>query len=120
MPLTIRRHHLWGDPVLELSGRTIAGDTFKLSKCMEDLQDGAFSRVIIDLSRLKNMDSQMIGTLVFLKKSLANSAKDLLLVAPPGFIRDLLVCTRLDRVFTLLNSMKEIPSIPDSSPIHPN
>lgn len=107
--LEIKERKLQGVPILSLGGKAVMGDAFTLSKKIESAQGSTCARIVIDLTKLKTIDSQLIGILIYGRKLCRENRKDLLLVTPPGFIRDLLKCMRLDRIFTIVDSAEEIP-----------
>ncbi|UOG93930.1 MAG: STAS domain-containing protein [Candidatus Thiothrix sulfatifontis] len=68
------------------------------------LEDGA-TRIVLDLSTVKFMDSSSLGVLVSLLKMVGNRG-DLIIVGAKGVVADLFKLTRMERVFRMADSVE--------------
>ncbi len=68
--------------------------------------DGGGSRMVVDLSEVRFMDSSGLGTLVSALKKIGDSGQLVLAAAQPAVL-DLFNLTSMDRLFTILPSVAE-------------
>lgn len=73
---------------------------------MEELINQGNHQIILDMSNLGFMDSSSLGATVAVLKSMGNQGK-LVISGANGVVLDLFKLTRMDRVFTLANSLEE-------------
>ena len=72
----------------------------------EELQDG-LRYFVIDLSQLQHINSSGLGALTMLLTKIRKKEGELVLVQPSDYIRNLLVITKLDRIFTIYASVED-------------
>jgi len=67
--------------------------------------DPGITRVVVDLSRVQLLPSMALGSLVQISKSCATRQQTLKLAAASPNLRQVFTITRLDRLFTLVDSV---------------
>jgi len=94
--------------VVDLAGKiTIGeGDVFLREKVSE-LLDGGDSQILLNLERVKYMDSAGIGELVACYKRAKEKNGTVKLLNPSGKVYDLLQLTKLEEVFETFRDEKE-------------
>ncbi|MCK4342200.1 MAG: STAS domain-containing protein [Phycisphaerae bacterium] len=65
--------------------------------------------LLIDLSEVSYMDSSGVGTLVFVKREIERSGRRLVLIGLQPRVRSVLEITHLDKFFTIVQSLDEVP-----------
>jgi anti-anti-sigma factor len=86
--------------VLQCVGRLVRGESLHfLKQAVISLKQPRI--VVLDLSGVETVDCGGLGMLVFLHRWTRESAIQLKLVNPSGFVRNVLECTRLTRVLTI-------------------
>jgi anti-anti-sigma factor len=102
--------------VLQLAGRLVPGEALHfLRHTVTSL--GQPRLVVLDLSGVEMIDGGGLGTLVFLHCWTRKHAIQLTLVNPSTFVRDVLECTQLTRVFHIssVDDIFEILCMPQSA-----
>lgn len=69
------------------------------------IADG-YSRIVLDLSRVKEIDSSGLGALLFAKRQADSSQGDLKLAAASESVENIIRIAQLSRVFDLHNSVE--------------
>lgn len=64
---------------------------------------------VVDISAVRFMNSSGIGTLIKLLTRFRNQGGEVFLLQPPESVRKLLAITRLEAIFTILDSPDNIP-----------
>lgn len=73
---------------------------------MEELINDGNDQIILDMSNLGFMDSSSLGATVAVLKSMGNHGK-LVISGANGVVLDLFKLTRMDRVFTLAETLED-------------
>ena len=85
------------------------------ARLKENLHKLGFSntqrRLVVDLSEVSFIDSACLGIFVSLIKLLKTSGSELFLISPQEEVRSVFQITRLDRLFTILDSSSELPEM---------
>ncbi len=81
--------------------------TAKLHESLSELKDQGKLNVIVDLAKVKFMNSSGLGMLISALTTMRNAGGDLRLANPASKIRSLLVVTRLVTVFEHYDSVQE-------------
>ena len=68
--------------------------------------DPAITRVVVDLSKIQILPSMALGTLVQISKNCAARSQTLKLAAASPNLRQVFAIARLDRLFTLIDSVE--------------
>lgn len=111
-----------GYTVISVWGELLAGTTDLLNGMLETLARGGRTRVLLDLSRLYDVDSDAIAELTRWQSELASRSGGLWLAAPRPWVRRLLEQVVLRGTFAVYPSMLEAlaeitPSQPDPRPV---
>jgi anti-anti-sigma factor len=110
--VNITRRSIGDLTILDLSGRLAVGpaeaEIAPFHATIGDLIGEGRVNVALQLARLARIDARGLGELVAAARRLARHGGRLLLVSPPGRIRHLLAVTRLDSVFPVVDSEREL------------
>ena len=79
----------------------------QLRKELINLLDDAPGKIVLDLADVSYVDSSGVGTIVELKRRVMRSKGDVILVALQQRVRSLFEITRLDKFFTLVDTVEE-------------
>ena len=94
--------------VVDLSGKiTIGEGDVVLREKVGELLDGGERRILLNLERVKYMDSAGIGELVACYKRAKEKEGTVKLLNPSGKVYDLLQLTKLEEVFDTYRDEKE-------------
>jgi len=95
--------------VLRLSGDLIGetGGTAILEKANEAIVDN-IKKCIVDISALRYINSSGIGVLITLLTKFRNKGGELYLMKPSESVQKLLVITKLNAIFNVIQSETEI------------
>lgn len=94
--------------VISLKGNVMGGpDGAKLHDTLHEFKDGGKKNVIVDLSRVKFMNSSGLGMLISGLTTMRNAGGDLRLANVADRIQSLLVITKLITVFKHYDSVEE-------------
>jgi len=94
--------------VIDLSGKiTIGEGDIVLREKVTELLDGGQSRILLNLEKVKYVDSAGIGEIVACYKRARDRGGIVKLLNPSGKVHDLLQLTRLEEVFDTFNDEKE-------------
>ncbi len=94
--------------VVDLSGTLTIGDPqTALKDEVTKLLEGGNTKILLNLAKLSYMDSSGMGELIACHKRAIEKGGRLKLVAPPGRVFDLLLMTKLERVFDCFQDEKE-------------
>ncbi len=94
--------------VVDLSGKiTIGEGDVVLREKVTELLDGGSTRILLNLEKVKYMDSAGIGELVACYKRAKERAGTVKLLNPSGKVHDLLQLTKLEEVFDTFVDEKE-------------
>ncbi|MFQ5648820.1 MAG: STAS domain-containing protein [bacterium] len=87
--------------ILELSGKLLGGtpDSQELKDMIYALINQGTTRVVVDLSEVKRMNSSGLGILISALTSLRNKNGDLKLAAIDELMEGILVMTKLNTIF---------------------
>jgi anti-sigma B factor antagonist len=92
---------LSGDLIGESNGATIT------EKAGEAIQKG-FKKCIVDISGLRYINSSGIGVLITLLTKFRNKSGELYLMKPSESVQKLLVITKLNAIFTIIQTEEEV------------
>jgi len=94
--------------VMTLKGNVMGGpDGAKLHETLHELKDGGKKNIVVDLSKVKFMNSSGLGMLISGMTTMRNSGGDLRLAKVADRIQSLLVITKLITVFKHYDSVDE-------------
>ena len=94
--------------VITLKGNVMGGpDGSKLHDTLHELKEGGKTNVVVDLSKVKFMNSSGLGMLISAMTTMRNAGGDLRLAKVADRIQSLLVITKLITVFKHFESVEE-------------
>lgn len=94
--------------VIKLKGNVMGGpDGSKLHDTLHDLKENNKANIVVDLSKVKFMNSSGLGMLISGMTTMRNAGGDLRLANVADRIQSLLVITKLITVFKHYDSVKE-------------
>lgn len=106
--------------VLKLKGNVMGGpDGAKLHDQLHELKDEGKKNVVVDLSKVKFMNSSGLGMLISAMTTMRNAGGDLRLANVADRIQSLLVITKLITVFKHFDSVEEAAKSYDEDPPRP-
>jgi anti-sigma B factor antagonist len=105
--------------VIALKGNVMGGpDGSKLHDTLHELREQGKKHVVVDLSKVKFMNSSGLGMLISGLSTMRNSGGDLRLANVADRIQSLLVITKLITVFKHFDSVDEaVKSYEDAPPV---
>lgn len=94
--------------ILTLKGNVMGGpDGAKLHDALHDLKEDGKTNIVVDLSKVKFMNSSGLGMLISAMTTMRNAGGDLRLANVADRIQSLLVVTKLITVFKHFDSVDE-------------
>ena len=94
--------------VITLKGNVMGGpDGSKLHDTLHELQESGKTNVVVDLSKVKFMNSSGLGMLISAMTTMRNAGGDLRLAKVADRIQSLLVITKLITVFKHFETVEE-------------
>ena len=112
MSLRIKLKKVKEVPVIELEGRAIDVDVKKFSKKLQTLYKKGASRIVIDLSRTKFVDSHGLGIIVYYNSLMQKQGRQIVILNDNpdqrNYVRRLFEVTNLDRVIRTITSMNDL------------
>jgi len=94
--------------VITLKGNVMGGpDGSKLHDTLHELQEAGKTNVVVDLSKVKFMNSSGLGMLISAMTTMRNAGGDLRLANVADRIQSLLVITKLITVFKHFESVED-------------
>lgn len=107
MSFTVRKDEAKGVTIIGVDGQLIVGNRHDLkTKVLEAMERGE-SKFVIDFSETGYIDSSGLGVLVSLSKKIREASGDLRLAGLNEDLRTLFELTKLDTLFTILDSAEE-------------
>lgn len=103
MSLSLIPRHIKDVLVLDMTGRMTIYDEGLRDSVREFINQGE-RRIVLNLADVSYMDSSGLGQLVTAYTTVMNTGGNLRLLAPGERVRHLLKITKLDSVFTILES----------------
>ena len=95
--------------MLRLSGDvTVLSEGESMMFLVQDALKRGISTCVVDVAEVRFMDSSGIGLLIRLHNRFSNSGGVVFLLNPPDRVRRLLAMTRLEAIFTVINSVEEV------------
>ena len=94
--------------IVEFSGKLMMGsESRQVERTVSELLAAGVKKIILELSRLDNIDSTGIGILVMCDGKVRKAGGEMRLAGPAGLVRDTLVMTRIDRLMKLVPTASE-------------
>ena len=109
---------LYNAVVIKLKGNIMGGpDGAKLHDTLHELKESGKKNVVVDLSRVKFMNSSGLGMLISGMTTMRNSGGDLRLANAADRIQSLLIITKLITVFKHYDSVDEAAKSYEADPV---
>ena len=106
--LTISQRSVDGITVIDLDGNISIGETNrKLHETLRELVAAGKNRIILNLKRVRSIDSSGLGEIVAGYSTLKSNGGSLVLVNMPSRVTDLMTITKLYTVFDVFESESE-------------
>jgi anti-sigma B factor antagonist len=104
----VARIHQQGDAsVVEVHGEVDMHRSPELHQLLREVCQGRPAKLVVDLSRVEYMDSSGIGTLVEIFRRVKGFEGQMMLVALQPRVRGVFEITKLDKFFTIHDSVAE-------------
>jgi len=99
--MKIKQRMIGDVAVLSLSGKLLGGppDSEEFKDVIYKLIDQGITKVVVDLSDLKRMNSSGLGIIISIMTSLRNRNGDLRLAAISEMMEGILIMTKLNTIF---------------------
>lgn len=107
MSFTVRKDDAKGVVVIGVDGQLIVGNRHDLKKKVLEALDAGEERFVIDFTATGYIDSSGLGVLVSLAKKIRELGGDLRLAGLNDDLRTLFELTKLDTLFTIMDSAEE-------------
>jgi anti-sigma B factor antagonist len=107
MSFTVRKDEGKGVTIIGVDGQLIVGNRHDLKSKVVEAMDQGESKFVIDFSETGYIDSSGLGVLVSLSKKIREAGGDLRLAGLNDDLRTLFELTKLDTLFTILDSAEE-------------
>jgi anti-sigma B factor antagonist len=112
MSMKIRVKKMKAVQVVEVDGRATDIDVKRFSKKLQALYESGASRIVVDLSKTKFVDSHGLGIIVYYNTLMQKQGRQLVILNgnpdDRNYVRRLFELTNLDRVMRIIASIDEI------------
>lgn len=106
-PVEIRTLQPAPRAVVQLAGEIDMRSAPLVQSSLLELMRGPLERIVLDLSGVSYIDSSGVGTLVVIKREIEKLRARIVLVGLQPRVKSVFEITRLDRFFTIANSVDE-------------
>ena len=79
-----------------------------IAELVSDSVEAGIKNVVIDLEKVRYISSSGLGLLITLLTKMKNAGGELFLTAPSEHVKKLLLITKLNGIFTVVESIKEL------------
>jgi anti-sigma B factor antagonist len=107
MSFTVRKDEAKGVVIIGVDGQLIVGNRHDLKKKVLDAMEAGERKFVVDFTATGYIDSSGLGVLVSLAKKVREAGGDLRLAGLNEDLRTLFELTKLDTLFTLMDSVEE-------------
>jgi anti-sigma B factor antagonist len=107
MSFTVRKDEAKGVVIVGVDGQLIVGNRHDLKQKILDAMEAGDHKFVIDFAQTGYIDSSGLGVLVSLAKKVREQGGDLRLAGLNDDLRTLFELTKLDTLFTLVDSVEE-------------
>jgi anti-sigma B factor antagonist len=80
----------------------------RIAELVNDSVEADIKTVVIDLEKVRYISSSGLGLLITLLTKMKNAGGELFLTAPSEHVKKLLLITKLNGIFTVVESIKEL------------
>jgi anti-sigma B factor antagonist len=107
MSFTVRKDEAKGVVIIGVDGQLIVGNRHDLKKKVLDAMEEGERKFVVDFAATGYIDSSGLGVLVSLAKKVREAGGDLRLAGLNEDLRTLFELTKLDTLFTLMDTVEE-------------
>ncbi len=107
MSFTVRKDEAKSVVIVGVDGQLIVGNRHDLKQKILDAMEAGDRKFVIDFAQTGYIDSSGLGVLVSLAKKVREQGGDLRLAGLNDDLRTLFELTKLDTLFTLVDSVEE-------------
>jgi anti-sigma B factor antagonist len=107
MSFSVRKDEARGVVIVGVDGQLIVGNRHELKKKVLDAVEAGDLKFVIDFAATGYIDSSGLGVLVSLAKKVREAGGELKLAALNDDLRTLFELTKLDTLFTIMDSTEE-------------
>jgi anti-sigma B factor antagonist len=107
MSFTVRKDEGKGVVIVGVDGQLIVGNRHELKKQVLDAVEAGDTKFVIDFTATGYIDSSGLGVLVSLAKKVREAGGDLRLAGLNDDLKTLFELTKLDTLFSIMNSTEE-------------
>jgi anti-sigma B factor antagonist len=107
MSFTVRKDESKGVVIVGVDGQLIVGNRHELKKQVLDAVEAGDTKFVIDFTATGYIDSSGLGVLVSLAKKVREAGGDLRLAGLNDDLKTLFELTKLDTLFSIMNSTEE-------------
>ncbi len=93
--------------VISITGSVTGQDSVKLSKILRTYKESDCSRIIIDLKEVDQIDSNVLGGLIYHQLLLKKHNKKMVLLAPNDHLKELFAECSFEEVFEIIDEYPE-------------
>jgi anti-sigma B factor antagonist len=80
----------------------------RIAELVSDSVEAGIKTIVIDLEKVRYISSSGLGLLITLLTKMKNAGGELFLTAPSEHVKKLLLITKLNGIFTVVESIKEL------------
>ncbi len=80
----------------------------RIAELVSDSVEAGIKTVVIDLEKVRYISSSGLGLLITLLTKMKNAGGELFLTAPSEHVKKLLLITKLNGIFTVIESVKDL------------
>lgn len=104
--MALRERVVDGVAIIALKGKLLGGsETEELHSKLRELQQRDINRIILDLGKLRRLNSSGLAALMVAKAILRNAGGDLKLVNVEGEVHSLFMITKLNTIFETFSNI---------------
>jgi len=107
MSFTVRKDEEKGVVIIGVDGQLIVGNRHEIKKQVLDAVEAGDTKFVIDFAATGYIDSSGLGVLVSLAKKVREAGGDLRLAGLNDDLRTLFELTKLDTLFSIMDSTEE-------------
>lgn len=104
-PIEINTRVIGRTAILTLKGHISTAESQVLSESLDAVICDNFATVVVDMADVEIITSDGLGALIRARKAASEAGGQLILSGLRGNIRDLFKMTRLDKIFTIVDSV---------------
>ena len=108
MSMKIKKNKVGNFEILKVIGDATMDEIYKLSKAIDHVRTKGARHIAVDVSQTTSLDSSALGVLILGKKMLKKENREICILHPTEYIRELLFSANLDAVFRIVESEDQL------------